>query len=98
MIRSAPTSGELAVVRNIDSSGSKEIQHCRRKYSDGSSDRWRASQWYLRQWWSNRSSQGTSHPPLDSRKMNLASGNRSHTPPASRYAIVLMTSKGLEMP
>ena len=36
MIRSAPHSGELAVNASIDSSGSKLIQHWRRKYSDGS--------------------------------------------------------------
>ncbi len=35
-MRSAPTSGERAVKPSMDSSGSKLIQHWRRKYSDGS--------------------------------------------------------------
>src|SRR3984893_11840653 len=34
-MRSAPTSGERAVNASVDSSGSKLIQHWRRKYSHG---------------------------------------------------------------
>ena len=81
MIRSAPHNGELAVNASIDSSGSKLIQHWRRKYSDGSILSHGTSQLNFLAWWSSRSSHGTSQPPFASRNMNLVPGNRSATPP-----------------
>src|ERR1700736_2968757 len=98
MMWSAPHSGELAVNASIDSSGSKLIQHCRRKYSDGFIVSQGTSQLNFSAWWARRWSQGTTHPPLASRKMNLALGNRSHTPPAVMNAIEAMTSAGLAIP
>src|SRR4029077_15875461 len=95
MIRSAPHNGEFAVNASIDSSGSKLIQHWRRKYSDGSSSSHRTSHSHFFEWWARRSSQGTSHPPLASRKRNLVSGKRSQTPPVVMYAIECITSTGL---
>src|SRR5581483_691465 len=95
MMRSAPHSGELAVNASIDSSGSKLIQHWRRKYSDGFIRSHGTSQLNFSAWWSSRSSHGTSHPPFASKKMNLALGYRSHTPPDVMYAMDAMTSAGL---
>src|SRR5579862_8134576 len=97
MIRSAPQRGEFAVKASIDSSGSKLIQHWRRKYSDGFMVSHGTSQLNFSAWWSRRSSHGTSQPPFASRKMNLAFGKRSHTPPAVMYAIEAITSAGLAM-
>ena len=87
-----------AVIASIASSGSKLIQHCRRKYSEGSIDRFSTSHWYLRQWWSRRSSHGTSQPPFASRNMNFASGKRSQTPPAVMNAMLAITSNGFAIP
>ena len=82
MIRSAPHNGDSAVARSMASSGSKLIQHCRLKYSEGSICNQSGLRPNFFTWWSSRSSHGTSQPPLASRKMNFAFGNRSHTPPA----------------
>src|SRR3974377_2384025 len=97
MMRSAPHSGEVAVNPSIVSSGSKLIQHCRRKYSEGSILSHGTSQGNFFVWWSRRSSHGTSQPPLASRKMSLRPGYRSHTPPDVRKQSELITSNGLEM-
>src|SRR5215472_15614599 len=94
-MRPAPHNGEFAVNASIDSSGSKLIQHWRRKYSDGSISSQGTSHSNFFEWWSRRSSQGTSHPPLASRNRNLVSGKRSQTPPAVMYAIECITSTGL---
>src|SRR5882724_5347647 len=96
-MRSASHSGELAVKASIDSSGSKLIQHCRRKYSDGNMFSHGTSHSNFFEWWSSRSSHGTNQPPLASRNRNFVSGNRSHTPPAVTYAIECITSTGLAM-
>src|SRR6478672_9059568 len=93
-MRSAPHSGELAVNASIDSSGSKLIQHCRRKYSEGSISSHGTSHSNFLEWWSSRSSHGTSQPPFASRNRNLVSGKRSHTPPVVMYAIECITSTG----
>src|SRR3954447_10687775 len=94
-MRSAPHNGEFAVNASIDSSGSKLIQHWRRKYSDGSFFSHGTSHSNFFEWWSSRSHQGTSQPPWASRNRNFVSGNRSHTPPAVTYAIECITSTGL---
>src|SRR5438105_14898586 len=96
-MRSAPHRGELAENAKVDSSGSKLIQHWRRKYSDGLRLSHGTSHEKTSAWWSRRSSQGTIHPPLASRNTSLRSGKRSHAPPASRQAIDVIRSTGLEM-